>query len=119
MAPVIGELVRAVRISDNVFSKKVSALKGMNETTVTFEVPSANADMETLKKKIYETCNVLQVPSIDDGYLKFAGQTLSSSSLLLLLVQLSSTTVTLSVNCEKIVIGNMLAKDLQVALESA
>jgi len=36
-------------------------LRGMNETCVKFRLSSLNADVSTIKKKIYEVANVLQV----------------------------------------------------------
>ena len=115
----MGELVRAIQMPENQFNQESSKLRGMNETAIKIEVPSANANEEIVKRKIYEGCNVLQVPSMEDGVMKFAGKTLSTGSLLLLQAKLSNTELALTINCEKIVIGNMLAKELKQILEKS
>ena len=60
----------------------------MNEICVKFKVSSASADVSTLKRKIYEIANVLQVPSLDQSsddqlVIKFSAQTLANKSLVL------------------------------------
>ena len=53
------------------------------------------------------------------GCCRFAGQTLSSATLVLVTVCLPDTepgTVTLRVNCEKMVVGNMLLSELRTQL---
>lgn len=49
-------MIIPVQNGSNVFR-----LRGMNETCVKFRLSSANADAATIKKKIYEVANVLQV----------------------------------------------------------
>ena len=50
---------------------------------------------------------------------RFAGQTLSSKSLVLVTVKLQeSSQVTVSVNCEKMVIGSMLLNEIRSHLRS-
>jgi hypothetical protein len=63
----------------------------MNETCVRFKVSSASADASTVKRKVYEVANVLQVPSVDGSpddhlVLKFSAQTLANKSLVLVKV---------------------------------
>ena len=63
----------------------------------------------------------MQVPSTEDGVLKFAGQTLAAKALVLVTVKMTGDdagSVGLVINCEKIVIGSMLAKDIKKALET-
>ena len=55
--------------------------------------------------------------------LRFAGQTVSSSTLVLISVTLppedagdAASAVTITVNCEKMVVGNMLLKDLKTQM---
>jgi hypothetical protein len=65
----------------------------MNETCVRFKVSSASADASTVKRKVYEVANVLQVPSVDGSpddhlVLKFSAQTLANKSLVLVKVYL-------------------------------
>ena len=114
----IGELIRAVSMPESTFEQERSKLRGMNEVDVNFNLPSASTDEASIKKKIYETANVLQVPALnasEDG-LKFAGQTTANHSLVLITFKVNANAkATLTVNCEKIVIGNMLAKEISQA----
>ena len=98
-------------------------LRGMNETCVKFDISSANADESSIKKKMYQVANVLQVPSINEEssqhlMLKFAGQTLANKSLVLITLKLSPLCeADLSINCEKMVVGSMLAKEIKQHLQ--
>ncbi len=115
----MGELVRAVTMPDSVFVAEMKKLKGMNETVATAELKgSCPEEPEAVRKRIYEATNVLQVPSTDDEVMKFAGQTLSTRSLVLVSVALVGSEARLTINCEKIVIGSMLAKEIKKALEA-
>ena len=63
-----------------------------------------------------------QVPSVweasGDMMLKFAGKTTATSSLVLLtFLRHGSKSAKLTVNCDKIVIGNMLVKEIKQAFE--
>ena len=110
---------------ENLFITELSKLSGMNETvTKVDELPSSQSDEATVRKKIYAITNVLQVPSsssqAEDKVLKFAGQTLASKSLVLISVKINETSgsALITINCEKIVIGSMLAKELKKCLET-
>lgn len=123
----MGEQIRAVAMPENLFNTEQAKLKGMNETSAKVDLPAANANLDTLKKKVYEAANVVLVPSLADDDLgdgvrvvKFAGKTLATSTLVLLKVKFDEATsgCDLEINCEKIVVGSMLAKELKKALES-
>ena len=125
LTPRMGELVRAVAISGNDFEQRASKLRGMNEVEVALvNVPSATSDEASVKKRIYEAANVLQVPNVNDEdedelLLRFAGLTLATKSHLLLTVKIASDgNGRIVVNCEKIVVGNMMAKEMKKALEA-
>ena len=115
----IGELIRAVSMPEASFNQEKSKLKGMNEVDTKFTMPSAIADESGIKNKVYEVDNVLQVPHTEDManeiLLKFAGQTVASKALVLMTLNVKGTEASLSINCEKIVIGNMLAKEITSA----
>jgi AP-3 complex subunit beta len=117
----MGELIRAIQMPETLFNAEIAKLRGMNETSTTVTLPSANANADTIRKKIYECSNVLQVPSSDDAVLKFAGKTLASKSLVLVQVKIleesGTTKADIGINCEKIVVGSMLAKELKKHLE--
>ena len=83
-----------------------------------FDLPSVSSDEAGIKKKVYETANVLQVPTLHPTELKFAGSTTANQCLVLMTLKVDSEgkKAALTVNCEKIVIGNMLAKEMAKAL---
>ena len=60
IAAPTGELLRPVALPETVFKAEQRKLRGMNETSSRFEVPSVNTDEKSLKKKIYEVVNVTQ-----------------------------------------------------------
>ncbi len=120
--PTVGELVRAVQMPENAFNSEVGKLGGMNEASSSAELPSAASDEATVRRRVFEAANVIQVPSTEEGegaVLKFSGQTLASKALVLVRIRLEGTTAKLDINCEKIVVGSMLAKELKSKLESA
>ncbi len=117
--PTIGELLRAVSMPENTFNSERGKLGGMNETAASAELPSAAADGDSVRARVLEAANVVQVPSSEDGVLKFAGRTLASGALVLLRVKLGEgTAAEVEINCEKIVVGSMLAKELKIKLEA-
>ena len=118
--PLIGELIRGVSMPESLFDQEKNKLKGMNEVDATFELPSALSDEAGIKKKVYETANVVQVPSVlesGDLTIKFAGRTTATSSYVLLTLVKQGTDAKVSVNCDKIVIGSMLVKEIKKAFE--
>jgi len=118
--PQIGELVRGVSMPESLFDQEKLKLTGMNEVDDSFELPSALSDEAGIKKRIYEVANVVQVPSTleaSDIVIKFAGRTTATSSLVLITFSKCGTSAKLVVNCDKMVIGNMLVKEIKKAFE--
>ena len=118
---MVGELLRAVQMPENVFNAEQGKLRGMNETNASVELPSAFSDDASVRKKVYEAVNVLQVPSSEEGEMKFAGQTLTAKSLVLVKLARSGggDKMDVTINCEKIVVGSMLAKELTRHLQQS
>jgi AP-3 complex subunit beta len=112
-APV-GELIRAITMPESLFISEQSKLRGMNEhSAVVNLLPSCN-DQRTICQRVFEASNVASIPSTDSKYLRFAGQTLSSKSLVLVTVMtVENEQVNISVNCEKMVIGSMLLNEIK------
>eukprot|EP00090_Calanus_glacialis_P025590 TRINITY_DN4005_c0_g1_i1.p1 TRINITY_DN4005_c0_g1~~TRINITY_DN4005_c0_g1_i1.p1 ORF type:complete len:1074 (-),score=457.80 TRINITY_DN4005_c0_g1_i1:225-3446(-) len=110
-----GEMVRPLNMSQMAFTQEQAKLSGMNEATGRISLPSTHSDAKSVRQRIYNTANILQVPSGDTDHLLFAGQTVSGGSLVLLSLGLD--TMVLTVNTEKIVLGNMLVKEIKTALE--
>ena len=111
--PNVGELVRPVSISEATFDQERAKLRGMNEVEASVELPPAHADDASVKKRVYEAANVLQVPSIDSSLLRFAGLTNSNNYVILLTIEKGQKII---VNCEKMVMSSMLLKEIKTAL---
>lgn len=91
-------------------------LGGMNESTGSVFLPSSNLVPLTICNKVYETANVLLVPSSEDQLYLFAAKTISSDLDVLISVRVTEGKANIRLNCEKLVIGSMLIKDLKTAL---
>ncbi|KAB7504364.1 AP-3 complex subunit beta-1 [Armadillidium nasatum] len=120
ITPTTGDLIDAVSMSEADFNHFQSKLKGMNEHSgvVSFPQPISNS---LLINKLYESVNVLQVPSSDDKLLKFGGQTSSSKLLVLISVRVNdrnNDSATVTVHCEMMMIASMLFKHLQNSLSA-
>lgn len=117
--PPVGELIRAVTMPEPLFITEHSKLRGMNEHCEVVPLPAYYSDHKLISQRIYEACNVASIPSTDTNTLRFAGQTLSSKSLVLVTVKLlDGNKVNISVNCEKMVIGSMLLNEIKSHLRS-
>ncbi|XP_072038441.1 LOW QUALITY PROTEIN: AP-3 complex subunit beta-2-like [Amphiura filiformis] len=118
-APV-GELLQPITLPEREFQTQQGKLAGMNENQDTFAIPSTNKEEKALMSRVGEAANVQIVPASDPSKLSycFAAKTISSATLVLVQVKLTSDTdqAKLTVNCEKMVIGNMLLKEVKTAL---
>lgn len=115
--PRVGELMRPISMAESSFDAEKAKLRGMNEVEASFDLPSSGCDDQSIKKKLYQMVNVVQVPALNEKELKFAGKTVSQKCLVLIaLNKLEERKVRLTVNCEKIVVGNMLVKDIKKCL---
>uniref|UniRef100_A0A1E1XLB5 AP-3 complex subunit beta n=1 Tax=Amblyomma sculptum TaxID=1581419 RepID=A0A1E1XLB5_AMBSC len=116
LQPPVGEILRPVRMNRAEFVAEQGRLRGMNEHSCTLEkVPEV---AEEVQQRIYRAANVLSVEDQQSGWLRFAGQTLASGSLVLVSVCLpkESAKAVLTVNCDKMVVGSMLMQELRTAL---
>jgi AP-3 complex subunit beta len=100
-------------LKNSFFSGK---LTGMNENASSVDLPSGNQDPGTVASKVYEAANVLQVPAMNETEYKFCAQTIGSGCLVLVKVTASGSKASIVVNCEKMVIGSMLLKDIKSSL---
>ncbi|XP_070541832.1 AP-3 complex subunit beta-2-like [Ptychodera flava] len=118
-APV-GELLQPLSLSENDFLAKQSKLRGMNENTGKVEIPADNNETKKIYERVAEVANVQVCPvtDIDSRTYRFAGRTSSGTSLCLVTIKSAeSGEANITVNCEKMVIGNMLVKDLKNSLK--
>lgn len=110
--PHIGELLRPVKMSDSIFEQEQAKLRGMNEHTATI-TDAVISDMTI--QSIYEVANVALCTK-SDVILRFAGQTMLSS-IVLITLRSQENKVVIFVNCEKYVVGSMLLNELKLAIK--
>uniref|UniRef100_A0A0B7B0H2 AP-3 complex subunit beta n=1 Tax=Arion vulgaris TaxID=1028688 RepID=A0A0B7B0H2_9EUPU len=116
-APV-GELLQPRTMGETEFKSQQAKLGGMNENRESCDIVENKRTPEGICISVLSASNVLQVPSSDPEVFNFAAHTLASTSMVLISVKLSGKTAKITVNCEKMVIGTMLLKDLKKALLS-
>jgi len=76
-------------------------------------------DADKLKTVITRTANLGQVASAQEDTYLYTGKTLAHQCDVLVQVKMGDEKATITVNCEKIVIGSMLIKDIKLALSSS
>uniref|UniRef100_A0A182QFB0 AP-3 complex subunit beta n=1 Tax=Anopheles farauti TaxID=69004 RepID=A0A182QFB0_9DIPT len=121
----IGEMVRSVAIAEATFDSERAKLRGMTEHSCTLQLSETlSATDKTLHRAIFEACNVAAVPvgeQHNNQRFLFVGQTMSSKSLVLIVLERTKTsddsTFSLTVNCEKLVVGSMLLNELKAVLK--
>jgi AP-3 complex subunit beta len=118
----IGELVQpGWSISENEFNKQQAKLKGMNEINMSIDQLShAQFIAKNYNTKLLESISMCQIPSSQQDLLKYASLTASSKTPLLLSLFFSQSNnankCQINVNCEKIILANMLAKEIKQLL---
>ncbi|XP_063432328.1 AP-3 complex subunit beta-2-like isoform X1 [Mytilus trossulus] len=111
-APV-GELLQPHTMSEGEFTSQQGKLGGMNENSGTVKLPENKRDSASICKCVHTVANVIQIPSQSTQLYQFAAQTVASNTLTLITVKQTDDSAKLTVNCEKMVIGSMLFKDLK------
>ncbi|KAL1492701.1 hypothetical protein ABEB36_010917 [Hypothenemus hampei] len=106
LKPNIGELVRPVKMPTPIFLEKQAKLCGMNEHTAVLPTCISN-----FLERIGELTNLGPCDSSSPEFLRFAGQTMTSSSLILVTIQ-TEDKPKLIVNCENIVFGSVMLNEL-------
>ncbi|KAG5667756.1 hypothetical protein PVAND_015726 [Polypedilum vanderplanki] len=117
--PPIGELMRSVTLSEAMFKEERGKLRGMSEATCKVQLKAELCDKRAMQMKIYEIANVAAIDhSETNDLLLFAGQTMNSKSLVLISIEFTSQdTATVTVNCEKVVIGSILINEIKDAIK--
>ena len=85
----------------------------MTEHTGSIAVEKAAQD---ICQCVHEVANVIQVPSSTPDMYMFAAKTLATETDTLVTLVLADHKVNITVNCEKMVIGSMLLKNISTAL---
>ncbi|XP_071876734.1 adaptor related protein complex 3 subunit ruby isoform X2 [Bombus fervidus] len=110
----IGEIIRAVFLSENMFTCEKTKLKGMNEHIAKVQY---SGNKKTISQKVFETANVAMISSSDEE-IRFAAHTLASKSLVLVTIKMiGNENLEICVNCEKMVIGSILLTELKSNLK--
>ncbi|XP_063052371.1 AP-3 complex subunit beta-2 [Engraulis encrasicolus] len=115
--PPVGELMTPVFMTENEFKKEQGNLMGMNEISEKLALGEMCQNDITIVQRVTSAANISRVPCGSDKECRFAGKTVTSGSLVLVTVLTKEGgAAQLTVNCEKMVIGTMLVKDILQAL---
>ncbi|XP_057185166.1 AP-3 complex subunit beta-2 isoform X2 [Triplophysa rosa] len=115
--PPVGELMTPVFLTENDFKKEQGKLMGMNEISEKLTLGEKCVNEHVIVERVTATANLSRVPCGSDKECRFAGKTVSSGCLVLVTVAMKEGRgAQLTVNCEKMVIGTMLVKDILQAL---
>ncbi|XP_055009366.1 tubulin-specific chaperone A isoform X2 [Boleophthalmus pectinirostris] len=116
--PAVGELLMPSTMTEEDFCREQSKLQGMNETSATITMSTANT--ASLAKEILSVANVGVVSSSQNDMHRFAGKAVSSGTLVLVSLSLQqSPTALLTINTEKSIMASMLLRALKEALTKA
>ncbi|XP_041082947.1 AP-3 complex subunit beta-2-like isoform X5 [Polyodon spathula] len=115
--PPVGELMMPVFMSENEFKKEQGHLMGMNEINEKLTLGEKCQSDHAIVQRVTSAANLSRVPCGSDREYRFAAKTVTSGSLVLVtVVTKEGKAAQLTVNCEKMVIGTMLVKDILQAL---
>ncbi|XP_047676067.1 AP-3 complex subunit beta-2 isoform X4 [Tachysurus fulvidraco] len=127
--PPVGELMMPAFLTENEFKKEQGQLMGMNEISEKLNLGEKCQRDHVIIERVTATANLSRVPCGSEKdcspplppppspVSRFAGKTVSSGSLVLVTVaKKEAREAQLTVNCEKMVIGTMLVKDILHAL---
>ncbi|XP_077066279.1 AP-3 complex subunit beta-2 isoform X7 [Siphateles boraxobius] len=115
--PPVGELMTPAFLTENDFKKEQGKLMGMNEISEKLSLGQKCVNEHIIVERVTATANLSRVPCGSDKECRFAGKTVSSGCLVLVTVATKEGIgAQLTVNCEKMVIGTMLVKDILQAL---
>lgn len=91
----------------------------MTESETTIDLPMNQANPQAICQAVVEVANVIQVPTTEENIYRFASKTVSNCvDALIQVTVMDKCKAKVKVNCEKMVIGNMLLKDLKKSLTS-
>ncbi|XP_069046868.1 AP-3 complex subunit beta-2 isoform X3 [Lepisosteus oculatus] len=115
--PPVGELMTPVFMSENEFKREQGQLMGMNEITEKLTLGEKCWSDHVIVQRVTSAANLSRVPCGSEKEYRFAAKTVTSGSLVLVTVVTRDEKASqLTVNCEKMVIGTMLVKDILQAL---
>ncbi|KAJ0029066.1 hypothetical protein NQD34_004063 [Periophthalmus magnuspinnatus] len=111
--PPVGELMRPVFMTENEFKKEQGQLMGMNEISEKLTLDSNCRNEHSIVQRVTTAANLSRVPCGSDNECRFAARTVTSNSLVLVTVATKQEGAEqLTVNCDKMLIGTMLVKEI-------
>ncbi|XP_078286079.1 AP-3 complex subunit beta-2 isoform X2 [Rhinoraja longicauda] len=111
--PPVGELMTPIFMTENSFKKEQGKLMGMNEINEKLTLAEQCRSDHAIVQRVMSTANLGRVPCGQSDEYRFASRTLSGGALVLItLVTKDNGAAQLTVNCEKMVIGTMMAKEI-------
>uniref|UniRef100_A0AAV2L1A7 AP-3 complex subunit beta n=1 Tax=Knipowitschia caucasica TaxID=637954 RepID=A0AAV2L1A7_KNICA len=114
--PPVGELMRPVFMTENEFKKEQGQLMGMNEITEKLTLDSHCRNEHAIVQRVTTAANLSRVPCGADHECRFAARTVTGNSLVLVTVAIKQEAAQVTVNCDKMLIGTMLVKEILQAL---
>lgn len=118
--PAVGELLMPSSMTEQDFCKEQGKLLGMNETSATITMATANTSSQAISKQVLSVANLGVVSSSQNNVHRFAGRTVSSGAVVLVSLELKeSSAALLTINTEKSVMASMLLRDLKQSLAQA
>ncbi|CAH2087274.1 unnamed protein product [Euphydryas editha] len=111
ITPPVGELMRAVTMSQTRWDQEQKGLRGMTECN---KQAVKLKDEQTICKRVFETANVAAITDTGD-FLRFAGRMMSSQDLVLLCVKIEEACCMVTANCSNMAIASLLANQIAQA----
>lgn len=117
--PPIGELIRSISLPEAMFKEERNKLRGMTESTCKVQqLKSELTTLRDLQSKIFEIANVAAISHNDgENVLLLAGQTMCSKNIVLVTVSMVDESATITVNCDKVVVGSILINEIRDAVK--
>lgn len=94
-------------------------LGGMNENSGNVKIAADKNNSTNICTCVHTVTNTLQVPCSSENIYLFAAKTMATGTLTLISVKVTDSTAKVTVNCEKMVIGTMLHKELKNKLSKS
>ncbi|XP_071965282.1 AP-3 complex subunit beta-2-like isoform X2 [Antedon mediterranea] len=115
----VGELIQPAIMNERDFQTQQGKLAGMNENSEKVDIPDSLNNQKAIMQRVGEVANVQVVPPSDPTITtyRFAGKTISTGTPVLVTVKADGNKSKITVNCEKMIIGNMLPKDIKKSIQ--
>lgn len=121
LKPTVGEMLCPIAVNQSTFNGLKANLSGLNENYANIDLPIGLQTKKGISTLVLDTANVARVAEetnggMDESALRFVGQTVSSGSPVLVTVVTKGAKATVTVNCEKVLVGSVVLKELKDAV---